>query len=95
MKHVGVTLIKITILPKESSSFRETQKEMLVTQNDSFSHLLSLYAKKSNESECCLMLESFVFHIQDGFITAFNNISDNDHLNLNINVIPDIIQTNT
>lgn len=48
MKHVGV--IKITILPKESSSFfRETQKEMLVTQNDSFSHLLSLYAKEATK----------------------------------------------
>lgn len=43
MKYVGV--IKIITLTKESSSFfRETQKEMLVTQNDSFSHLLSFYA---------------------------------------------------
>ncbi len=50
MKHVTLGVIKITILPKESSSFfRETQKKMLVTQNDSFSHLLSLYAKKATK----------------------------------------------
>ncbi len=43
------------------------------------------------------MLEFFCFTYKkkDEFRTAFNNISNHDNFNLNINVIPDSKQTNT
>lgn len=51
MKYVGVIRI-ITLTKEPSSFFRETQKEMLVTQNDCFRYLLSFYTTKVN-GDCC------------------------------------------
>ncbi len=94
MKYVGVIRI-ITLTKEPSSFFHETQKEMLVIQNDCFSYLLSCYATKKQRKWMVTDVRIFcVSHTKksDGFITAFNNISNNDHFNLNI--IPEIKQTN-